>query len=342
MVNEVILDNLERKKKVVMRNRAPKTRVYLTGGLGNQLFQVAAAMTRDAGLIGIESILGSPRTNQMGLPDVYDFEFPTKLVLQQSNSSSSFVFFVKKVTGYVLRTGLNPQGIEKTAAHKNLVSFTSSLILSVYFRHPIRVIQATDNGFCVLPESKGQEILIGYFQSYKWADYSDVQEVLKSIELKNPSDVLLDFLCHLEGKKSLMVHLRLGDYKNENGFGIPEKIYIEDSLKAQFSYMNYDVIALFSNEPTEAIEYIPIEYRSKTIVVSEFDGRAAETLEAMRHMHGYVIANSSLSWWGAFLCKHKNPFVVAPRPWFKGNPEPTDIIPPNWERIYAWSNFRNT
>jgi hypothetical protein len=211
----------------------------------------------------------------------------------------------------------------------------------VYFRRPVKVIQATDNGFCDLPGSRGQEILIGYFQSYKWANSSNVQKIMKSIELKSPSEKLVDFLHQIDGKKSLMVHVRLGDYKSESGFGIPERRYIEESLREHFAVTNYDLIALFSNEPTEAIDYIPIEYRSKTLVVSEFDGRAAETLEAMRHMNGYVIANSSLSWWGAFLSKHKNPFVIAPRPWFKGNPEPMDIIPPDWRRIYAWSDFKN-
>ena len=324
-----------------MKTKSPQTRVYLTGGLGNQLFQVAAALSRNTSFVGIESRLGSPRVNQRGIPDIFDFEFPTKLVELRSGSLPLLNNFVKRVAGYVLRHGLNPKGIERIFLQKHLVKFLSSVILTVHFRRPLKVIQATDNGFCDLPASKGQEILIGYFQSYKWASTSNVQKIMKSIELKSPSEKLVDFLHQIDGKKSLMVHVRLGDYKGESGFGIPERRYIEESLKEQFAVTNYDLIALFSNEPTEAIDYIPIEYRSKTLVVSDFDGRAAETLEAMRHMNGYVIANSSLSWWGAFLSKHENPFVIAPRPWFKGNPEPTDIIPPDWRRIYAWSDFKN-
>jgi hypothetical protein len=56
----------------------------------------------------------------------------------------------------------------------------------------------------------------------------------------------------------------------------------------------------------------------------------------MRLGHGFVIANSSFSFWGAMLANRSEDIdVVAPEPWFSGMPEPRDLIPPNWLREKA-------
>jgi hypothetical protein len=57
---------------------------------------------------------------------------------------------------------------------------------------------------------------------------------------------------------------------------------------------------------------------------------AAEVLLAMAHGAGFVIANSSFSWWAATLSGSRS--VVAPYPWFKGIPEPSEMVNPNWTR----------
>ena len=53
----------------------------------------------------------------------------------------------------------------------------------------------------------------------------------------------------------------------------------------------------------------------------------------MRYGHGYIIANSSLSWWAASLSHAKNPLVVAPSPWFKQIGTPNKLIPDNWNTL---------
>jgi hypothetical protein len=70
-------------------------------------------------------------------------------------------------------------------------------------------------------------------------------------------------------------------------------------------------------------------------MIPEIDRSPAATLEVMRFGAGYVIANSSFSWWAAFLSKKPDVEVIAPQPWFQGMDEPRDLIPPNWQRIEA-------
>jgi hypothetical protein len=154
--------------------------------------------------------------------------------------------------------------------------------------------------------------------------------------LKADSPQLNQFLEEEKGLKSVLMHVRLGDYRLENSFGILGRDYYLDALNEIQETKGIERIWLFSDEPAEAINYVPLSFREKIRVVPDFEGRAAVTLEAMRYADSYIIANSSLSWWGASLSYAINPLIIAPSPWFKSKPEPKDIIPGNWKRINAW------
>jgi hypothetical protein len=68
---------------------------------------------------------------------------------------------------------------------------------------------------------------------------------------------------------------------------------------------------------------------------SDLDLSTAETFTVMRQGHGFIIANSSFSWWAARLSTAADPLVIAPKPWFKNLDEPDNLIPPEWVRIDA-------
>ena len=99
----------------------------------------------------------------------------------------------------------------------------------------------------------------------------------------------------------------------------------------------YDSIWLFSDEFEKALSFIPEKYLDIVKCVSEAQKSSAATLEIMRFGVGYIIGNSTFSWWGATLSHSLYPKVIAPEPWFKGMREPKDIIPTDWLRIPAWA-----
>ena len=157
-----------------------------------------------------------------------------------------------------------------------------------------------------------------------------------SLRILKPSRNLLDFKELAAKEKPLIVHVRLGDYIGIDSFGIPSKVYYEEALSLQSKNSRFNKIWLFSNEPEDALEFIPKIYQDIVRVVPEIGNSSSETLELMRHGVGYVIGNSTYSWWGAFLSYTDSPLVVAPSPWFKGEPSPHELIPPNWLQIEAF------
>jgi hypothetical protein len=132
-------------------------------------------------------------------------------------------------------------------------------------------------------------------------------------------------------EKPLIVHVRLSDYRVEDNFGIPSKSYYSSAINNQIQMGSYKKIWLFSDEPKEAIAFIPEDYLDLIRNISLEVTDPICTLQVMRLGHGYVIANSTFSWWGAYLSRSENPNVIYPKPWFQGMPDPIELCPPSWK-----------
>jgi hypothetical protein len=135
----------------------------------------------------------------------------------------------------------------------------------------------------------------------------------------------------------LVVHIRLGDYVDHPQFGIPSKCYYKEALEQLWSSGKYKKIWLFSNDAKLALEYLPANLTNSIRVIPEIEFSAAKTLEVMRMGHGYVIGNSTYSWWAATLSYANTASVIAPHPWFAGMEDPIQLIPKNWQTISAFS-----
>lgn len=274
-----------------------------------------------------------PRISKSHEPDFFDFGISDTRIEQSRDRINKLT---TKAYNYILRQGLN-FGSPKFLVLRKLTCLAMEILLLLSMRRPFRVVQATDNGFFPMKNYARNELLIGYFQSYRWVEQPNVAQVLKGIYLKNPSKAFLQFKELVTSQETVMVHIRLGDYKFEPGFGILSKAYYSEGLDHISRNRGFDKILLFSNEPEVALCFIPNKYKQFVVVVPEFDGSASETLEAMRLAKSYLIANSTLSWWGAYLSYQSEPLVVAPTPWFKNSTDPSELLPSKWVRLNAWT-----
>jgi glycosyltransferase involved in cell wall biosynthesis len=304
--------------------------ISVTGGLGNQLFQIAAANALSSPNVPDAVFgLGIPRKSSAGKPDILDFN--THGIIGRSDLRTANLFF-QKVAGFNLRMGVSPRRYEINI-FKSAIRMISNSVLSVYVRKRVSVISAKGVGYDNLVLTSRSHFLFGYFQSYKWITQPKVINKFKNIHLMNESRIVNSYLDSSAGLRVLGIHIRLGDYKVESDFGILSQEYYQNSLNAISSKVSYDRIWIFSDEPQLASSIhsfstmIPIEWIDNTNL------SASETLQLFRRCDGYIIANSSFSWWAAMLSQAVNPIVIAPTKWFRNLEDPKELIPPSWLRV---------
>jgi hypothetical protein len=308
--------------------------VFLTGGLGNQLFQLANALTLSPEReIYLEWILGRPRCNSKGLPDIADYRLPERVKLLPPTRYS---WLTSKAAGYILRSHVSPKVWERSGIFKVSLNLIGTVIFSIYFKKVIKFECGIGIGHSPISITQTRSFVIGYFQTYKFIDQKNVFEDLRNLELDVWNEEIDRYKALAKIENPIIAHFRFGDYKNEKTFGIPDLSFYQQSLDELVSQHPNSKIWVFTDEQSEAEKAFPNEFRSKARWITDDQFSSAETLEIMRLGFSYVIANSTFSWWGAILSITENPKVICPEPWFKLESEPLGLIPPNWKRVQAW------
>lgn len=302
-------------------------RVTLQGGIGNQLFQIAFGVANSSSREVIRFV-PSKKSDFVPTGD-------TELIANLSKNGYQvegldLPTLINKACNFVMREYSKSQG-------NRIVPRLAKLVVERYLRkHKSieRFIPGEGLGFFKLQENSElcSALAMGYFQTYRWAEESGA-EIARIVELTRSK--LSDNL-HREKLSSIVVHVRRGDYDQE-GFGFLGPTYYQNGLRILQRRIEAQQILLFSDDVFYAkkvisgITDLPIE------IVEDPKDSALTTLRKMTGASGYVIANSSLSWWAAYLSEVPDGMVVAPDKWFKGFKDPQDLIPHNWIRIN--SNF---
>jgi hypothetical protein len=304
-------------------------RVFLTGGLGNQIFQLAAALHyAGSRRIELDVHTAEPRKNKSGEAEILSLDLPPQIHILKKNEGA----FVRKVFGFNLRSGYLPRNFEKKLIFKAIRRLASTIALGVTLRRFYQIIVSNNLGDdSKIDGSDRNEIIIGYFQTYKFS--SEVTNRKKKLFGQLNNQKFQEFKSLAAVEKPLLVHVRLGDYQLEEQFGILTSEYYKTAIEHAWQRGEFDKIWLFSDQPQEALQQIPQQYRGEIRLIEDDDLDSAETLQIMSLCQGYVIANSSFSWWAASLSDFTDPIVVTPKPWFIQLSEPTDLMPPHWNRI---------
>ena len=165
--------------------------------------------------------------------------------------------------------------------------------------------------------------IFGYFQSEKYFEHCK-EDVKKEFTFKPQIKEKIQTKRDEISDPVISLHIRLGDYKNyPTKFPIPNIQYYTQGLEKCPKDLP---IYIFSDEPTEA-KNIFSSLNRNTFVVEE--QKNWEDMCLMNMCNYHIIANSSFSWWGAWLADSK--LVVAPKQWFGLDPE----MPQTWDSVYA-------
>ena len=309
----------------------------LSGGLGNQLFQVTAALYLNRGNpVLLDQSLGRPRLDGYHAPEVLNFSFPAEIKVLKK---SKFAWFARKCIGYNLRMNISPRAYEKLGLVKALIQRLTSVVVLFFFGKKFSIEACQGLGYYELNQSDESVLMIGYFQSYRWADTALSKSIDKGVQLLDFSDTFCTLRDKMLEEAPVVVHIRRGDYLNEDNFGVLADDYYCTALQILNEEQEISKIWLFTDSPEEILESLPPEYRAMAYVVPNKGISTSETLELMRYGRAYVIANSSFSWWGAYLRMNHGASVYAPKKWFKGMEDPAGLIPPDWRIVPVTNPF---
>ena len=191
------------------------------------------------------------------------------------------------------------------------------------------IYQEPNFSYGELPWNK-RLLLIGSFQSEKYfIDYKE--EILNLFQLPDESkEVVSDYLNKIgvnPDKKLTSIHIRRGDYLKFSNFHTLCSIeYYNEAISIIKNQEDSDFIFI-----SDDIEWVKENFKGDSYFYSDLNDDILDlTLQTI--CDNNIIANSSFSWWGAWLNQSKNKKVIAPKEWFgpAGHKDTQDVIPNNW------------
>lgn len=178
--------------------------------------------------------------------------------------------------------------------------------------------------------------MVGYWQTERYFARNR-SRLLQDIQLCSPIDADHPTLDRIRTTNSVALHIRRGDYVSNpaaaNYHGICDMAYYTEALADLVTREPEVELFVFSDEPDWARTNLGLSV-PMYIVDSHAPDQGHLDLELMRHCRHHIIANSSFSWWGAWLCESSGQRVYAPKQWFRDvGIDTSDLIPANWTLV---------
>lgn len=317
--------------------RWPKrTHVMLSGGLGNQMFQTAAALDVAHGNpVVLWPDLGAPRRHDGVHADLLRLSLPPQVCVGTPGASGALRWFASKSANYMLRIGVMGSDLECRPWFRWGASRAAALAVWPVIRRRTRIAAAMGIGSD--PAATGapgtEPLLLGYFQTWRHVGAQHVAPALRSA-LNGIEDAWFEQMRELaEVERPIIVHVRLGDYRKEPALGIIEPAYYAAAIEAALAAHPHSRLWLFSDEPEAALAVLPADVPAPRIVDPPTPStHPAALMRVMTLGRAYVLANSTFGWWAAMLAVDVAGTVTVPDPWFVIGKQPRDLIPASWAR----------
>lgn len=173
----------------------------------------------------------------------------------------------------------------------------------------------------------------GYWQSYKY--FESISETIKDCyafpPLTEKKNIAIDSFIKSNKGKTVSIHVRRGDYLNNKSLGMVCSLdYYKNSILEMEKKIEDPFYLIFSNDAKwckENFKLSNVEFIDWNTGDSSF-----RDMQLMSLCCNNIIANSSFSWWGAFLNSNIDKTVIAPKIWTKGC-DAKDLIPGEWNRL---------
>jgi hypothetical protein len=292
--------------------------VELVGGLGNQMFQYAAART-------LADRLGT----DLGL-DLRPFSVPDARPYHLGR-------FNIRATAIPARELLGVHGVRSirrrltTGALEHLRLFARRP--RPRFDRATRIVHQGPTYSDALERATDHSWLSGYWQSEQY--FCEATDAVRAdLTLRSLSPGSAAIAARLASMRyPVAVHVRRGDYAHVASTRARHGLCSESYYRSAIAHVRRRVLCaeaiFFSDEPDWVGDHLGSE---AALVVTDNADRPEEDLHLMTCCRSHVIANSSFSWWGAWLARSDE--VIAPRAWYQApGLDGRDIVPSRWVRL---------
>jgi hypothetical protein len=274
---------------------------YLMGGLGNQLFQIFATISS-------------------AMIQHNKFVFLNSEALSQGNVTIRYTYW------------------------KNLLSNLKPFLINSFDYDIVEKEKSFKYNELNKYEPTTNIILHGYFQSYKYFQ-DNFKTIYRLLGFEKKKEILINKLQITNEylSNSISMHFRLGDYKNLQQYHpIMDYEYYEKSLtyiKSKITTHNINVIYFCEEEDIDVISKTVNRLKEKfedfTFVLVDKNLEDWEQMLLMSCCHHNIVANSSFSWWAAYLNSWSDKIICYPSVWFgpKAGHDTKDLCPPEWNKI---------
>lgn len=295
--------------------------VVITGGLGNQLFQIAGALSVTDQFVNVVTCIGKPQLHA-GELEVASLDFQGRVKFTKCKKRH---YLSPLAFRAMLSLAITKRDISDKSLYRKALLLLAGTIFSAHLRTLVYPRISRGVGYDPKFRETTGNLLIGYFQSHR------IQPSARELLINAFSKFELKYSRPKGNSLEVLIHVRLGDYRSEPTFGVLDSKYFSSALKLLEKKMPISEISIFSDEPVDALKVIPSDYLDRIKVEELAEESPLVTFCRMRGYESYVLANSTFSWWAAYTSMPKN--VFAPYPWFMNGDNPVELIPKNWIQV---------
>jgi len=285
----------------------------LMGGLGNQMFSYALGRRLANGL-----------NTELQL-DTSQLENPHPGDTPRHYELDHFAFSPTFADAKIL-----PQPTSRLGGLARRLGMSHDSALRTVVEHGIpfdpKILETPDNSY-----------LIGYWQTEKY--FNDVRDLLlQDFSFKTaPNKANRDMAASIAKVTAVSLHVRRGDYvtnANANQFhGLAPLDYYNAAVKLMREKVKNPHFFVFSDDPKWTQENIKIG-QPTTYVTHNDANTGHEDMRLMMQCRHHIVANSSFSWWGAWLNPRSDKIVIAPQRWFiDPSVDGRDIYAEGWLKL---------
>ncbi|MBS1227022.1 MAG: glycosyl transferase family 11 [Proteobacteria bacterium] len=288
----------------------------LIGGLGNQMFQYAVGRAI------------SLRTGGNLVLDISAFD---------SDDLRRY-----ELEGYLINAEVSPRDIDYLAntQNKSRGSFFGRIFPRYFGKETVKVFKENSFAYDGRVETLlAPVVLEGYWQS--WRYFKDFDRELRvdfslSVQPDSNNLAVMEQIASV-GKSAVSLHIRRGDYVTNAHTAKYHGLCSPDYYRSAIDYIAKRVSTphffIFSDDHGWVKSEFDIAY-PMTLVQANGPDQGIYDMALMKSCAHHIIANSSFSWWGAWLNPSPEKIVVAPNRWFSDEATDTrDLIPSDWIRL---------